>query len=80
MHASTYEYVLYDELTLRGVIYGRNSCMMKQEFWFLLKLYNGNFPSDHHCVTAKSWFQDASGKACYDAKQSIGSIHPKGKF
>jgi len=32
MHASTYEYVLYDELTLQGVIYGRNSCMMKQEF------------------------------------------------
>ena len=80
MHASTYEHVWYDELTLQGVTYDRNSYTMKQEFWFLLKLYKRNFPSDDHCVTRKSWFQDASGKACYDANQSIGSIHPKGKF
>ena len=39
---------LYEELALRGVTYGRNSCMMKQEFWFLPKLYNENFLSDGH--------------------------------
>jgi len=44
---------LYDELALRGVTYGHNSCMMKQEFWFLPKLYNENFLSDDHCVTHK---------------------------
>jgi hypothetical protein len=39
---------LYDELALRGVTYGRNSCMMKPKFLFLLKLYNINFLSDDH--------------------------------
>ena len=48
---------LYDELALRGVTYGRNSCMMKQESWFLPKLYNENFLSDGSCVTHKSWFK-----------------------
>jgi hypothetical protein len=51
---------LYDELALRGVTYDRHFCMMKQEFWFLPKLYNENFWSDDHSVTHKSWIQDAS--------------------
>jgi len=75
-----YEYVLYDELTLRGVTYGHDFWMMKQKCWFLPKIYNGIFPSNDHYVTCKSWFQDDSGKACFDAKQSVESIHPKGKF
>jgi hypothetical protein len=58
---------LYDELALRGVTYGRNSCMMKQESWFLPKLYNENFLSDDHCVTHKSWVQDASRRVCPNA-------------
>jgi len=45
---------LYDELALRGVTYGHNSCMMKQEFLFLLKLYNKNFLSDDHYIPHKS--------------------------
>jgi len=60
---------LYEELALRGVTYGRNSCMIKQESWFLPKLYNENFLSDGHWVTHKSWIQDASRRACSDAKQ-----------
>ena len=77
-----YEHVhtIYDELILQGVTYDRNSCMMKQESWFLPTLYNEIFLSDDPCVTHKSWFQDASGNACYDAKQSVGRIHPKGKL
>jgi len=72
---------LYDELTLRGVTYGRNSCMMKHESWFLPKLYNENFLSDGHCVTHKSWVQDASRRVCLDANNNstynlrTGSIH-----
>jgi len=69
---------LYDELALRGVTYNRNSCMMKQESWFLHKLYNENFLSDGHCITHKSGVQDASRRACLDAKQCLRSIHPKG--
>ena len=60
---------LYDKLALRGVTYDHNSCMMKQESWFLHKLYNENFLSDSHCVTHKSGVQDASRRACSDAKQ-----------
>jgi hypothetical protein len=83
-----YEYLLYDELTLWGVTYGRDFCMMKQKSWFLPKLYNGNFPSNDHCVTRKSWFQDASGKTCFDAKQhaytlkasSNSFMHDKGRL
>jgi len=71
---------LYDELALRGVTYGRNSCMMKQESWFLPKLYNENFLSNGHWVTQKSWVQDASRRVCPDAKQCIRSTHPKGRF
>jgi hypothetical protein len=71
---------LYDELALRGVTYGRNSCMMKQESWFLPKLYNENFLSDGHWITHKSWVQDASKKAHSDAKQCVRSIHPKDMF
>jgi len=71
---------LYDELALRRVTYGRNSCMMKQESWFLPKLYNENFLSDGHWVTQKSWVQDASRRVCPDAKQCIRSTHPKGRF
>jgi len=72
---------LYDELALRGVTYGRNFCMMKQESWFLPKLYNENFLSDGHCVTYKSWVQDASRRVCPDANNDstynlrTGSIH-----
>jgi hypothetical protein len=40
--------------------YGHNSCMMKQEFLFLIKLYNRNFLSDDHYIPRKSWIQDAS--------------------
>jgi hypothetical protein len=61
---------LYDELALRGVTYDRNSCMMKQESWFLPKLYNENFLSDGHCVTHKSWVQDASRRVCPDANKN----------
>jgi len=71
---------LYEELALRGVTYGRNSCMMKQESWFLPKLYNENFLSDGHWVTQKSWVQDASRRVCLDAKQYIRSTYPKGRF
>jgi hypothetical protein len=28
---------------------------MKQESWFLLKLYNEDFLSDDHYITHKSW-------------------------
>jgi len=72
---------LYDELALRGVTYGLNSCMMKQESWFLPKLYNENFQSDGHWVTQKSWVQDASRRVCPDANKNstynlrTGSIH-----
>ena len=45
---------VYDELVLQGMTYGRNSCIMKQESWFLPKLYNEIFLSDGHCVTHKS--------------------------
>jgi len=62
---------LYDELVLQGVSYGRNSCMIKHEFLFLLKLYNGNFLSDGHYVIRKSWIQDASRRTCSDAKQCV---------
>jgi hypothetical protein len=48
---------LYDELALRGVIYGRNSYMMKQEFLFLLKLYNRNFLSDGHYIPVSPEFK-----------------------
>jgi hypothetical protein len=64
---------LYDELALRGVTYGRNSCMMKQKSWFLPKLYNENFLSDGHWVTHKSWVQDASRRVrrvCPDANKN----------
>ena len=44
--------------------YGRNSCMMEQESWFLPKLYNEKFQSDGQCVTHKSWVQDASRRVC----------------
>ena len=71
---------LYDWLALWGVIYGRNSCMMKQEFLFLLKLYNRNFLSDDHYTPSKSWIQDVSIRACSDAKQCVWSIHPKGRL
>jgi len=71
---------LYDWLALWGVTYGRNSCMMKQEFLFLLKLYNRNFLSDDHYILRKSWIQDASRRACSDAKQCVWSIHPRGRF
>jgi hypothetical protein len=71
---------LYDGLALRGVTYDHNSCMMKQESWFLHKLYNENFLSDGYCVTHKSGVQDASRRACLEAKQCIWSIHPKGRF
>jgi len=61
---------LYKELALRGVTYDRNSCMMKQESWFLHKLYNENFLSDGHWVTHKSWIQDASRRACMSKTMS----------
>jgi hypothetical protein len=60
---------LYDELALRGVTYDRHFCMMKQEYWFLLKLYNENFWSDDHFVTHKSWIQDASRRVRPDANK-----------
>jgi len=60
---------LYDEFALRGVTYGHNFCMMKQEFLFLIKLYNRNFLNDDHYIPRKSWIQDASRRACSDAKQ-----------
>jgi hypothetical protein len=72
---------LYDELTLRGVTYSRNSCMMKQESWLLPKLYNENFLRDDHYVTHKSWVQYASRRVCPDANNDstynlrTGSIH-----
>jgi len=77
MHDKCMTCNLYDELAPRGVIYGHNSCMMRQEFLFLLKLYNRNFLSDDHYITYKSWIQDASRRAWSDAKRSI---HPKGRF
>jgi len=60
---------LYDELALRGVTYDRHFCMMKQEYWFLLKLYNENFWSDDHSITHKSWIQDASRRVRPDANK-----------
>jgi hypothetical protein len=39
MHDKCMTCNLYDELAPRGVTYGHNSCMMRQEFLFLLKLY-----------------------------------------
>ena len=72
---------LYDKLALRGVTYGCNSCIMKQESWFLPKLYNENFLSDDHWVTHKSWVQDASRRVCPYANNDstynlrISSIH-----
>jgi hypothetical protein len=45
MHDKCMTCNLYDELALRGVTYGHNSCIMKQEFLFLFKLYNRNFLS-----------------------------------
>jgi hypothetical protein len=72
---------LYDELALRGVTCGHGPCMMKQESWFLPKLYNKNFLSDGHCVTHKSWVQDALRRVCPDANNDsiynirTGSIH-----
>ena len=48
---------LYDELALRGVTYGHNFCMMKQEFIFLLKLYNRNFTSDDHYIPVSPEFK-----------------------
>jgi len=54
MHDKCMTCNLYDKLALRGVTYDRNSCIMKQESWFLPKLYNKNFMSDGHCVTHKS--------------------------
>jgi len=80
MHDKCMTCNLYGELALRGVTYGRNSCMMKQESWFLPKLYNENFLSDGHWVTHKFWVQDASRRVCPDAKQCIWSTHPKGRF
>jgi len=41
----------------------------KKIFWFLPKPYNENFLSDDHCVTHKSWVQDASRRVCPDAKK-----------
>jgi hypothetical protein len=46
----------------------------------LPKLHNKNFLSDDHCVTHKSWIQDASRRACLDAKKYVRSIHPKSWF
>jgi len=72
---------LYDELALRGVTHDRNSCMMKQESWFLPKLYNENFLSDGNCATHRSWVQDASRRVCPDANKNstyhlrMDSIH-----
>ena len=60
---------LYDEHALRGVTYGHNSCMTKQEFVFLIKLCNKNLLSDDHYIPRKSSFQDTSTKVCSDAKQ-----------
>jgi hypothetical protein len=60
---------LYDELALRGVTYDRHFCMMKQESWFLSKLYNENFRSDDHSVTHKSWIQYASRRVRPDADE-----------
>jgi hypothetical protein len=66
-------------LPFEGVTYDRNSCMMKQESWFLPKLYNENFLSDDHCVTHKSWVQNASRKVCPNASKDsnlrTSSIH-----
>ena len=60
-----YEHVIYMmNSPFEGWQYGRNSCMMEQESWFLPKLYNENFLSDDHYVTHKSWVQDASRRVC----------------
>jgi hypothetical protein len=40
-----------------------------KNFLFLIKLYNRNFLSDDHYIPRKSWIQDASRRACSDAKQ-----------
>jgi hypothetical protein len=61
---------LYDELALWGVTYDCNSWMMKEESWFLLKLYNEDFLSDDHYITHKSWVQDASRRVCLNATKS----------
>ena len=80
--STRYMYVIYmTNSPFKGWQYGRNSCMMEQESWFLPKLYNENFRSDDHCVTHKSWVQDASRRVCpYANKGSTynlrtGSIH-----
>jgi hypothetical protein len=77
-----YEHEIYMmNSPFKGWQYGRNSCMMEQELWFLPKLYNENFLSDGHCVTHKSWVQDASRRVCPDANNDstynlrTGSIH-----
>jgi hypothetical protein len=54
MHDKCMTCNLYDELAPRGVTYGHNSGMMRQEFLFLLKLYNRNFLSDDHYIPHKS--------------------------
>ena len=43
MHDKCMTCNLYDEFALQGVTYDRNYCIMKQESWFLPKLYNENF-------------------------------------
>ena len=84
-----YEHVIYMmNLPFEGWQYGRNYCMMEQELWFLPKLYNENFQSDGHCVTHKSWVQDAPKRVCLYANNDstyilrTGSIYymNMGKF
>jgi hypothetical protein len=70
MHDKCMTCNLYDKLALRGVTYDRNSCIMKQESWLLPKLYNEIFLSDGHCVTHKSWVEDASRRDCPDANNN----------
>jgi len=77
-----YEHVIYMmNSPFKRWQYGRNSCTMEQESWFLPKPYNENFLSDGHCVTYKSWVQDASRRVCPNANNDstynlmTGSIH-----
>ena len=68
--STRYMHVIYmTNSPFEGWKYGRNSCMMEQESWFLPKLYNENFPRDDQCVTHKSWVQDASRRVRPDANK-----------